>query len=897
MNEPTSKTDIQDPTAGGAGKTEQATTPDTLAGPTGTVDFQPGERDTALAGHAFSGKDTARSGAAAPAADTMTGVSVGGYDLLERLGQGAMGVVYKARQPGLKRLVALKMISAGACATEEERARFRAEAEAAAALRHPNIVQIYEIGEHNGLPFISLELVTGGNLARKIADTPQPARYAAEVVLALAGAMQHAHNEKIIHRDLKPGNVLLAEDGTPKIADFGLAKSLEGSSVQTQTGAIVGTPSYMAPEQAEGKTKEIGPAADIYALGAVLYDLVTGRPPFRGTSLWDTVAQVKVNEPVPPGRLQPGLPADLETICLKCLRKEAARRYATANELAEDLSRFLAGEAIRGRPVSAAERLWRWCRRNPVPAALTAAAVLLLVLWGLTATVLAWRISAETEEKDRQWRRAEDNARAAKESEKTALENEQKARRSEEKAVKNAEFANKNFHYASTLLQNNVYNIRKMVERLNAKLQPKPGQSLGPEATALRQELLEVARDTITVMARDFAKAGLSQFDQVLVHQSMGDLLLQLGEVEQAREQYQLGTTLMQKFAQERPGDSKVQGNLALMFSKLGEATLLARGDAAAAAELFGEAFAAHEVVWKALPEKPTTPQDQQEAAHQYARRKSYYGQLAGAAGLMWGPAGSRRALQGPLAFWEERARAKPKDLEARSYLAQTNSLLGDACSWSGDWEAARRHHEAAVALCEALIADFPKDYTLPADLCFICTSFGDAYARVGRPEKAHALHTMHLADAEKSLAREPRSLWVKMVLARCYERLGEVDKALPLREELARLAVNDMSHQSALCVALARVGKLGAARDRAEALLKRAPKHPEVVIETARCFALGAAASRPVRAQFQARAVALLGQAVGQGYRNVLALEQDGDWQAIRGTAGFADLLNRARK
>jgi hypothetical protein len=275
-----------------------------------------------------------------------------------------MGIVYRARHVRLKRLVALKKILAGAWADEEDRARFRVEAEAVARLQHPNIVQIFEVGEHRGQPFCALEYVGGGTLADRLAGTLQPARPAASLVRTLALAMDAAHRRGIVHRDLKPANILLAEDGSPKVADFGLAKRLDQETAQTLTGAVLGTPAYMAPEQAAGQ-KEVGPAADVYALGAILYEMLTGRPPFRGVTVLDTLEQVRTREPVPPRRLQAQVPRDLETICLKCLEKQPRRRYASAAELADRLQLFLDGKPIPDRPRGWLSQAWRALRAHP----------------------------------------------------------------------------------------------------------------------------------------------------------------------------------------------------------------------------------------------------------------------------------------------------------------------------------------------------------------------------------------------------------------------------------------------------------------------------------------------------------------------------------------------------
>jgi hypothetical protein len=307
-----------------------------------------------------------------PGAAAWVAPVISGYEIVGELGQGGMGVVYLARQLKLKRLVALKMILPGTKVRAATLERFRIEAEAVARLQHPNIVQIYEVDERGGRPFICLEYVPGGSLAQKLGGTPQAPEAAARVVQALAWAVHAAHEQGVVHRDLKPSNVLLMGDGTPKITDFGLAKQLDMEEGVSLSGEIKGTPSYMAPEQAAGKTLEIGPLADVYALGAILYEMLTGRPPFKAATALETVAQVLEQEPVPPGRLHPKLPRDLETICLKCLEKDPRRRYVSAAALARDLARFLACEPIaarRGRPWA---RGVKWARRRPAAAGLVA---------------------------------------------------------------------------------------------------------------------------------------------------------------------------------------------------------------------------------------------------------------------------------------------------------------------------------------------------------------------------------------------------------------------------------------------------------------------------------------------------------------------------------------------
>lgn len=300
------------------------------------------------------------------------------YEILEELGRGGMGVVYKARDRRLKRMVALKMILGGEHAGERQRSRFHAEAEAVARLHHPNIVQIYEIGEERGHPYLALEYVAGRTLSSRLIGTPLPEREAVVLIATLARAIDFAHKAGVVHRDLKPGNVLLGKDGQPKITDFGLAKRIDDTN-HSKSGDVIGTPSYMAPEQAWGKNEQVGATTDVYALGAMLYELLTGRPPFRGATPMETIEQIWTQDPVPPRQLQARLARDTETVCLKCLAKEPAKRYPSALALSEDLERFLKGDPILARPASWWEQGMKWSRRRPGVVATLGAGVAVLV--------------------------------------------------------------------------------------------------------------------------------------------------------------------------------------------------------------------------------------------------------------------------------------------------------------------------------------------------------------------------------------------------------------------------------------------------------------------------------------------------------------------------------------
>jgi tRNA A-37 threonylcarbamoyl transferase component Bud32 len=306
---------------------------------------------------------------------------MGDYELLGELAQGGMGVVYRARQRSLNRIVALKMILAGRLTTTTALARFQAEAQATAELDHPHIVPIYEVGEHDGRPFFSMKLIGGGTFADSLQKTPRPpVRELVTVLVKVCRAIHFAHQRGILHRDLKPSNVLLDDAGEPFVADFGLVKRLGADETATATGALLGTPAYMAPEQAEGSSARITTLADVYALGAILYEILTGRPPFRGETPLDTLRQVREAPVVPPAHLNPGADVNLTAVCLKCLEKDPVRRYASAEELADDLNRWLVGEPVRARPAGSITRLFDWMRQN-IRAAVWVA--LIGVCWGL----------------------------------------------------------------------------------------------------------------------------------------------------------------------------------------------------------------------------------------------------------------------------------------------------------------------------------------------------------------------------------------------------------------------------------------------------------------------------------------------------------------------------------
>jgi tetratricopeptide (TPR) repeat protein/tRNA A-37 threonylcarbamoyl transferase component Bud32 len=418
-----------------------------------------------------------------------------GYEVLGVLGRGGMGVVYKARQTGLNRIVALKMILAGSQASKEELQRFHTEAEAVAALQHPNIVQIHDMGVRDGRPFFSLEFCEGGSLQARLDGTPLLPPAAARLVRTLADAVGYAHEQGIIHRDLKPANILLVEPPshplalcTPKITDFGLAKRLNDDQGQTATEAILGTPTYMAPEQALGRTKEAGPPSDVYALGAILYDLLTGRPPFRGATALDTLQLVQTAEPVPPSRLQPNVPPDLQTITLKCLEKDPARRYRNARELASDLNCYLEGKPILARASSPLERGLKFARRNPTLTALLAMMVLTPVIVAGVSLWYSTQLAVERDVAIWEKQRADEARQEAEEAEREAKSARKDALTQRDRAKQSAELA----RLAQRDAQMNFLRVQQAASRLMRLSEARLRYVAGSEP--IRKEIL---RDTL----------------------------------------------------------------------------------------------------------------------------------------------------------------------------------------------------------------------------------------------------------------------------------------------------------------------------------------------------------------------------------------------------------------
>jgi serine/threonine protein kinase len=524
---------------------------------------------------------------------------LGPYRILKMLGVGGMGIVYQARQDRPRRLVALKMILADPGIGRRRRDRFQAETEVVARLQHPNIIQIHEVGEHQGLPYFTMEFAAGGNLAQRLAQAPLAPRPAAELVEALARAAHFAHEQGFVHRDLKPSNILLTQFQspkpevqsppagpwtldlglwTPKIADFGLAKQFEADSDETgigqptESGALLGTANYMAPEQASGRCREVGPAADVYALGAILYEALTGRPPFRAATVLDTLELVRTQEPVPPTRLQPHLPRDLQTICLKCLEKDLRRRYPSARHLADDLGRFVRNEPIQARPVSTQERLGKWVRRKPALAALVGVSALSLVIF--VAGVLIYDARLRVAFRDTEASAAE------------ALEQQRRARASYQQARET---------------------INQMLARAQAERFPgvpvvrQLGQELHEDALAFFQGIFREAENPDPAV----------QFDVATAYLQAASIQLGMGQGDAGYDSYQHARALLEALASRFADNQQYRQSLGQCYLQLGVATTV-RGNLGEGETCYGQSLDLFEQLgndaWHKRPTPPFSP-------------------------------------------------------------------------------------------------------------------------------------------------------------------------------------------------------------------------------------------------------------------------------------------------
>jgi tetratricopeptide (TPR) repeat protein/tRNA A-37 threonylcarbamoyl transferase component Bud32 len=680
--------------------------------------------------------------------------TIPGYEIVGELARGGMGVVYKARQVQLRRIVALKMILTGAQASPEERLRFRAEAEAVARLQHPHIVQIHEVGEAEGRPYFSLEFCEGGSLADKLDGTPWPAKPAAQLTETLARAVHAAHERGIVHRDLKPANILLASGGReppeesssggsrpplagyiPKVTDFGLAKHLDAEAGRTRTGAVLGTPSYMAPEQAAGNTSEVGPLSDQYALGAILYELLTGHPPFKAASVLATLEQVRTQEPVPLRRLQPTVPRDLETICLKCLHKEARKRYPTAAVLAEDLRRFLAGEPIQARPIGPLERLGRWCRRKPALAGVSAA-LLLVIAGGLAG--MSW-----------QWRRAEVSAHEARdqrdEAQRQRDEAEENFRLALDANASVGDLAEQLKSIAGTQSQT-VDEILNLTARNYDRLLAEVGDR--PAVLAGKAEMLNARADVYFDMNR--TGPALTCADEALA------LFTQLAAQDLAASRYQAG--------------------LALSHDLRGRA-LLSQGQSSEALTAFRAGLTIRQGLTTAEPSNPEW-QSALSSSH------IWIGRLLE---LRGDRAGQQAGYQQALRLRAELVDAHPDNDKWRAELGFAHEKMGDFF-FGTQPDAALKAYKQAASLYGTLVKKNPANTDWQRKLARVLTSIGQTYKAQGKLTEAEQFFQQSFQITERFSRLNPASVLWRSEYLRCRLHLAYLRKPADPAEEVKTL-------------------------------------------------------------------------------------------------------------
>jgi tetratricopeptide (TPR) repeat protein len=882
-----------------------------------------------------------------PAAEALSDrVAVPGYEVRGELGRGGMGVVYRARHLRLNRLVALKMILSGAHAGEQDLARFRAEAEAVARLQHPNIVQIYEVGEHQGLPYCALEFCPGGSLAARLAGTPLLPAAAAQISETLARAVHAAHQAGVVHRDLKPANVLLVpsdrpeavalggdpgkpERFEPKVTDFGLAKRLdvEGAG-QTQSGAILGTPSYMAPEQAAGQSKEIGPAADTYALGAVLYELLTGRPPFRAATPLDTLLQVLSDEPVPPGRLNAGVPRDLETVCLKCLHKEPAKRYGSALELAEDLRRVRQGEPIRARPVGRLERAARWARRNPVVAGSLAAVVLVLVAGTAVSTAfgvaaVAARASLET---------ANANLTAERDRTQAALEAEARRRRQAREALdamssrviddwlakqKELTAAHKKF------LEQALASYEEFAQDTG---QDEPARA-GVAAAYLRvgnirwrlgqfpeaEEAFRTSQERYAQLVADFPAVPDYRQELAVTHENLGVLLKDTGRGKEAEGEYRQARDLQQHLVNESPGVPGYRERLAGCHCNLG--ALLHSAGRAQDAE--GELRQALDLDQRLADDFPAVPDYRQELATTHNNL-----------GILLQDTGHAREAEGEyrqaLVLFQRLAEDFPASPVYGEGLAAGHNSLGIVFARSGRTPEAAGEFRQALDLYRQLADDFPAVPEYRRELARGHNNLGLMLRRTGRAQEAEEEYRRALALKQRLAHDFPAVPDYQNEVAGSLVNLARLvgdrqdfvgarrllEEALPyhraaLKANPRHPAYRDFYRNNAEMLAdiLLHLGAHADAAAAADQLAERAVDPPNDLYNAAcflaRCVPLAekdgqlpATRQKELARDYADRALAVLRQAVEKGYKDVANMEKDPDLNPLRQRDDFRRLL-----
>jgi len=915
-------------------------------------------------------------GAAPPEAEPSG--TLGDFRIVRELGRGGMGVVYEAEQISLARRVALKILPFAGVLDARSLQRFKNEAQAAAHLDHPNIVDVISVGCERGVHFYAMRYIDGMTLAEVIAElrreqgtgnrgqgteegsgfgvqgsgeeasrqevqppkqfvdaptesyrepsnpeAPRPKvqdqrpkthdqnprstivaaglstehgrhsrdhyRSIARLAIEAAEALDHAHQLGVVHRDVKPSNLMLDARGKLWVTDFGLAH-VESNAELTMTGDILGTLRYMSPEQALAHRGLVDHRTDVYSLGATLYELLTLRPMFDLHNRPEMLKAIVFDEPRAPRKLDGGIPAELETIVLKCLEKTPADRYATAKELADDLGRFATGVPIVARPISGAERFWRWCRRNPVVAGLSGAVAVVLTAWAVTATGLAIRLNealgaAETSAK------AENSARAdaekAAQNEKHAKE---AAQKNEAKALNNARQA-ENYLAAARRQHEETSNIlRDLLERQQR------GEKVSDQLKAAAQKLAADVEET----------AGVTKFAKVNYWDILGDGELNRGHSKEALSYFQRGYDRMKKIVEEDADDDKARGNFGVTAHKIGKVYLDSLDDPRQARRYLLEG---RDLQQQAADHPRKNPFSANDNDRILALHELYVGR----AELRLGhPAGAKRHFEAAL---EHRQAWLPRDpantVPLRSLISEVHLWLGSDCAHLGDSAGTERHFGEALKICHDLEGQFPKSFDFKADLAQVYGDYGDAQLRSGMVDAALASYQKSLQYIQAVVAHAPNGTSRKPQLADALERLAAVaeakhddaevkrqnEAAKTLRAQLVEAAPQNFAWRLAYARVLARCGQTTEAYGQATSALDEAGDRPSAQLQAARVFAVCAAkgASADERASYTTHALDALDGALGDDFHDPYVIRTDPDLSLLAADPRFQKVLERA--